>query len=174
MSDPFFSSSEGNSVFTLFVEPILFTNTVANASLNDAYRNIITLDSMPSGPLSDMVVQMHVPRLSEFNAYGGAYGFSNVGGSCVYAISRYPKSSGAPAGGRASSKNANYFMSAEELPLVLGYLKTHGYSIDTEITKVIHQSGIGFGTEGPRDKMGYGRSVGGKKRMICTAIYSAS
>ena len=169
MSNDPFSSFAGSSAFTLFVEPILFTNTVSNASLNDAYRNIITLDSMPPGPLSDMVVQMHVPRLSEFNGYGGAYGFSNVGGSCVYAISRYPKSSAD--NNNASSKNANFFMSAEELPLVLSYLKTHGYSIDTEITKVIHQSGIGFGTEGPRDKMGYGRSVGGKKRMICSVFY---
>jgi len=160
------SDQTGSPTFAIFVEPVLFTNTVSNSSTNDSYRNIITLSSYPAGPLSDMVVKTHVPRLSEYSGYGGAYGMSRTGGRCIYVISRYPKYTSPSV--ISNTKNARFYMTAEEIPAVLGYMKDNGYSIDTDITKTINDSGLGFGTytAGP-DWMG--GNGGGKKRFICMA-----
>jgi hypothetical protein len=161
------SSQTSSSTFSIYVEPVLFTNTVSNASLNDSYKNIITLNALPTGPLADMTIRIQVPRLSEFNGYGGAAGFSNVGGRCIYAITRYPLSSPYS---RANHNNAKFYMTAEEIPAVLGFMKENGYQIDTEITKVIQHSGLGFGTT---ESDGMGGHGSGKKRFICTATFSS-
>jgi hypothetical protein len=160
-------SQAGSPTFAIFVEPVLFTNTVSNSSTNDSYRNIITLSSYPAGPLSNMVVKTHVPRLSEYSGYGGAYGMSRTGGRCIYAITRYPKYTSSPPA-IANTKNTRFYMTAEEIPAVLGYMKDNGYLIDTDITRTINDSGLGFGTyTAGQDWMG--GNGGGKKRFICMA-----
>jgi len=38
----------------------------------------------------------------------------------------------------------NYFLTAEDVPSLLGYISANGYTIDTSITKIIQKANIGF------------------------------
>jgi hypothetical protein len=120
MESPFASTN----TFVLYLEPIrdAFTQT---------YRNIITVSSMPPGPLYNMVSPMSYDKLSPFQ--------SNHSSGCIHVLRRY-------SAGAYSKKNADYFMEAEDIPSVISYLRQNGYTIDTETPMILHNSSISLGS----------------------------
>jgi hypothetical protein len=145
MESPFAQHGSGSgSTFVLYLEPIL-------NSYFQTYQNVITLDRMPTGPLADMVNVVDLPRLSSFQEAG--YGFGM--GSCVHVLLRYRKSSGL-----FSWKNSDIFMGADDIPSVLGYLRCNGYTIDTDLTKMMFKSRVEVG--GVSDKR-----FSGDRKVIC-------
>ena len=150
MESPFAKHGAG-STFVLYLEPIL------NPYFK-SYQNVITLDQMPSGPLADMVTTVDLPRLSSFQE-AGVFSSPNygraLGGCCVHVLLRYRKSSGL-----FSWKNTDIFMGADDIPSVLGYLRCNGYTVDTELTKMIFESRVEVG--GVSEKR-----FSGDRKVIC-------
>jgi len=90
----------------------------------------------------------------------GGSGFGRGGGgSCIFVLLRYPKQScsGVGSGGL---KNPDYFMGVDDIPSIFGYLRTNGYSIDTQITKMMNTSRVLLG--GVSDM-----KYSGNRKMIC-------
>jgi hypothetical protein len=146
MESPFAKHGSG-STFVLYLEPIL------NPYFK-AYQNVITLDRMPTGPLADMVTVVDLPKMSPFQEAGTGFGRGLVG-SCVNVLLRYRKSSGL-----FSWKNTDIFMGADDIPSVLGYLRCNGYTVDTELTKMMFESRVEVG--GVSEKR-----FSGDRKVIC-------
>lgn len=135
-----FSSDDGSSgisgSFSLFLEPIL-------NSYYKTYQNIITLNAMPPGPLEDLVTLVDLPALSpqvRAAAYSSPF-YGGLGCTCAHVLLRYPKSVIGGVGSGAF-KNADNFMGADDIPAVFSYLQTHGYKVDTSLTKMMFQSRV--------------------------------
>ena len=139
MESPF---ATANSSVVLYLEPLL--NTYCKT-----YQNVITLSSIPSGPLADLVTPISSAKLSPFQ---------DSVGSCVFVLLRYPKN--VCGGGRPSFKNSDYFMGADDIPSVFSYLQSNGYSIDTDLTKMLNKSRITIGGVSET-------RFSGDRKMIC-------
>jgi hypothetical protein len=90
-------------------------------------------------------------KLSDFQSPGPFY--SNPM-NCTYALLRYPKNIG------QGIKRTDYFMTAEDIPAVLNYLRKHGYIVDTEMTKLLFHSNVGL--DGVSES-----KVSGNRKMVC-------
>jgi hypothetical protein len=73
---------------------------------------------------------------------------------------RYPKST---CGG--SQKRADIFMGTDDIPSIFGYLRTHGYSIDNELTKMMNKSRLEIGGVSET-------RFSGDRKMICMFYYN--
>ena len=122
--------------FTVYVEPYLDT-------YNKEYLNIITVDKMPTGALAPLVTAISRQKLSPFHA---TCAFST---NCMLAISRYKN--------KGICKKGNRFLLAEDIPSLLSFLQTNGYTVDTTITKMIQRSNINIGNT----------ACDNKKKMVC-------
>jgi hypothetical protein len=179
-----------NSTFFLFVETILHPYT-------QTYQNVITLSAMPTGPLASLVVSFKYSRISEFSGpYGG--GGAGCGG---LALNRNASVCDAGVcgggGGGGGGKPFRYtYMCDFDLPVVYSYLLANGYTINTDITRMMLKqkvdyggggpgggsgwagsggSGVGGGNAGPvGDAWGGGHIVGGNpKKLLCMVSYGA-
>ena len=99
-----FDNITGNAIY---LEPIL-------DPLSQEYKNIITLDTVPSGPLSSLVFPIRTPELSIFS--------SSREITCKYMLSRYTTS--------------KCFMHEDDIPAIFAYLQQNGYTIDRNLTKL--------------------------------------
>ena len=106
----------------LYLEPVL--NTYFGQ-----YMNILTVSDMPTGPLRDLVARIRSEKLSPFTVSSPF----DSGESCKLVVSRYPHI-------KPSMNHVDTFMMAKDIPAVLSYLQTHGYKIDTDLTKIIQRS----------------------------------
>ena len=149
---PFYNNGGGHrhsGSFVLYLEPIL-------NSYYQSYQNIITVSTMPPGPLSRLVSKIDMPKLSPYQqAAAYASPFYN-GCNCVHALMRYPCDG---YGGSGVFKNADAFMGADDIPAVFSYLINNGYTIDTSISKMMFQSRAMVG--GVSD-----RRLSGDRKMI--------
>lgn len=117
------------SAYTLTIEPYL--NTVSKQ-----YENIIVIDKMPLGPLGQLVSRFRAPRLSPFI-------YDNYDDSdCKFAI-------------RRNFCKDNNFLNANDVPSLLAYLSANGYSINSEITKIVQKT-----------------TYNKKKSFVCVFYYS--
>lgn len=108
--------------YTLSIEPYLNT-------YSKQYQNIITIDKIPLGPLSQLVSHFNQTKISPFQV-------SNTENNCCkYAIRRHY--------GTGACRE-DYFLTAEDVPSLLTYLNANGYSIDSNTTKIVQKAGIGF------------------------------
>jgi hypothetical protein len=139
MESPFASA---NSSVILYLEPYL-------NSYYNTYQNIITLSSIPKGPLSHLVSTVSSPKLSPFQSPSSS--------NCLYALLRYPVSSSAH-----SVKNSDYFMGADDIPAVFSYLQQNGYTVEHSLTKLLFKSNIRIGADPSTPR-----------KMICMIQYSA-
>ena len=125
MESPF----KNHSSVVMYLEPFLNSYT-------QNYQNIITFSNMPDGPLSNMVSMISSPKLSSFQYLNNG----NNPNNCIYVLLRYPKNN--CGGGNGCLKNPDFFMGSDDIPSIFGYLRTNGYSIDTEITKMMNKSRV--------------------------------
>ena len=147
MSESPFAKS--NSSFTLYLEPILNTYF-------QTYQNIITVSTIPPGPLANMVAQITTPKLSPFQQ---APLFTNNPFNCTYALLRYPVQSSL-----STIKNTDYFMGADDIPSIISYLQDNGYIIDAAITTLLFKSKIPIG--GVSDSR-----ISGNRKLIITVSF---
>jgi len=98
-----FDNISGNAIY---LEPIL-------DPITQEYKNIITLDAVPAGPLSSLVFPIRTTELSIFS-------MREI--TCKYMLSRYTTS--------------KCFMHEDDIPAVFAYLQKNGYTIDRNLTKL--------------------------------------
>jgi hypothetical protein len=139
-----FSFSSGSVV--LYLEPVL-------NSYFKSYQNILTVSSVPSGPLKNMVSRIKFPKLSEFSTFSP---FSSASIECgTYVLGRYTSS--------INMTNSDAFMYADDIPSVLSYLQTNGYTIDTSLTTMLQKSEV---------RIGGNNGASGNRRMVCMFTYN--
>jgi hypothetical protein len=143
-----------NQTFVLYLEPVL-------NSYYKTYQNIITISTMPPGPLADMVTMINLPKLSPFQEAGQFSGpMMGRGFGCTHVLLRYPKN----LCGNGLGKNTDMYMGADDIPSVLAYLKTNGYTVDTSLTKMMFQGPIKIGGSSET-------RFSGERKMICFASF---
>ena len=102
------------SSYTLTIEPYLNT-------YSKQYENIIVIDKMPVGPLGQLVSRFSSPRLSPF--------VDSIIDCCKFAIRRH-----------YTPLHKGDFLTANDVPSLLSYLSTNGYTINSEITKIVQKT----------------------------------
>jgi len=114
---------------TLFSQPYL-------DKYNQCYKNIVTINSIPQGPLAQFVRRVQFPPLSEFKQPGPCSHIKNCGLALVSLNSD-----------NYCAKNGSNLMIVDEIPNLVSFLLTSGYTIDTSLTKMFNTSDIRFQTE---------------------------
>jgi hypothetical protein len=115
---------------SLFSQPYLDT-------YNQCYTNIVVVNLFPKGPLGQLVKFIKFPKLSEFKEAGSSK-------QCGYALQSIE-------GNHTFNSNCNCncksnLMSVDEVPTLISYLVSCGYTVDTSITKMFNSSEIRFDT----------------------------
>ena len=141
-----------NQSFVLYLEPIY--NPVLQI-----YQNIITLNCVPAGPVSNMVSHINLPKLSAFQQSTPNFDGSN----CVFVLLRHPVSK--IGSGNSAFKWNGAFMGNDDIPSVFSYLQTHGYSVDTNTTNMLQNGRVVVG--GVSDKR-----FSGNRRMIAMISFT--
>jgi hypothetical protein len=118
-------SFDSGSSFVLYLEPVL--NTFVKE-----YMNVISVSSIPLGPLQPLVSTLNAPKLSPFREPSPFDG--RPFGSCIYVLMRYP--------GKKALRYGDSFMTADDIPAVLGFLMENGYQVDTDLSKMLMKSGV--------------------------------
>ena len=114
---------------SLFSQPFLDT-------YNQCYTNIVVLNLKPQGPLADLVRFVKFPPLSEFKQSGPC----NPMKQCGYALMSLGTCN------TGCGKFGSDLMVVDEVPTLISYLVSNGYTVDTSITKMFNQSEIRFDT----------------------------
>jgi len=117
---------------SLFSQPFLDT-------YNQCYKNIVVLNLKPQGPLADLVTFVKFPPLSEFKQPGQCSPLKQ----CGYALMSLGTCS---TGCLRKTSGGCDLMVVDEVPTLISYLVSNGYSIDTSITKMLNDSDIRFDT----------------------------
>ena len=133
-----FDKYAGKKSVILYLEPVLNT-------YYQQYVNILTLSGLPSGPLRELVYTIQTPRLSPFQQCDWM-----SCDSCIFVLGRYP-------GVKPTMNHMNTFMTSDDIPSVISYLREHGYIVDTNITEMLQKSGVIGGSSPCR----------GNRKMIC-------
>jgi hypothetical protein len=107
-----------NSTYVLYSQPYL-------DKTNEHYKNIVTINLLPIGPLSNFIQKIYLNPLSKFKE-------PRTGQKCAFAL---------------KSLYSSKLMIVDEVPDLFGFLLSNGYTIDTRITKMMNQSDIRFQTE---------------------------
>jgi hypothetical protein len=126
--------------YVLYLEPFL-------NSYYKEYQNIITIDKVPVGPLLPFVKHVNQPKLSPFYTVNPMDPIEN----CTFAVVRYSNRG-------QSLKNSDYFLTEKDVPSLLAFVQTSGYTIDYNMTKLIQRAKIS-------------PSSSKSKTMICSFSY---
>ena len=140
-----------NSHCILYLEPFL-------NNFHKTYQDVITLSSVPDGPLANLVTTTTISKLSPFQQLNS---ISTNPSNCVHVLLRYPKNSSRSF---SSVKNPEHFMGHDDIPSIFSYLQNNGYEVDTKLTKMLFKSDVIGGTSQNR--------YSGNKKMICMIRYT--
>ena len=110
--------------YTVHLEP--FLNTYYKE-----YQNILTVDRTPGGAIGAYVKRVNAPVLSPFNTFPSPLSPVN---NCLCAFVR--NSNG------FTMKNNNPFLNERDIPSLLAFLRTNGYTVDMETVKIMHKAGV--------------------------------
>ena len=127
---------------TLFSQPFLDT-------YNQCYKNIVTINMIPQGPLAQLVRRVQFPPLSTFKQPGPCSRINNCGLALITLNGFYNN----------CNKNCSNLMVVDEVPGLMSYLMSNGYTINTSITKMLNTSDIRFETENAN-------------KLICVVTYN--
>jgi hypothetical protein len=120
---------------TLFSQPFLDT-------YNQCYKNIVTINLMPQGPLAQIVRRVQFPPLSTFKQSGPCSRINNCGLALITLNGFFYNNNY-----NCCNKNCSNLMVVDEVPGLMSYLMSNGYTINTSITKMLNTSDIRFETE---------------------------
>ena len=116
--------SLGKEVYTLTVKAYY-------DECNQYYKNIITINSMPSAPFKNLVKQITIPKLSEFETYDKCNPFPK----CTYAVYKTNNNNN-------NCKSSCDLMTPDDIPELYNFLLSNGYKIDTSLTKMMNSSDV--------------------------------
>ena len=119
----------GAKTVSLFSQPYLDT-------YNECYKDIVVINLVPKGPLSEFVKFIQFPPLSEFKQQTACQSIKQ----CGYAIRSLN------ACNTGCGKFGGDLMDVNEVPDLISFLVSSGYSVDTSITKMFNTSEIRFDT----------------------------
>ena len=117
-----------SKTISLFSEPYLDT-------YNQCYKNIITLNLVPQGPLRQIVRRIRFNPLSPFKRETNCNKIQ-LCGLALQSISNI-----------CYKTNGCGLMLVDEIPDLFSYLLSNGYTIDTKITNMLNKSDIQFDTQ---------------------------
>ena len=123
---------------SLFSQPYLDT-------YNQCYKNIVVVNLKPQGPLGELVRFVKFPPLSEFKQPGPCSPLKD----CGYALISLD----------GCNSGCSDLMVVDEVPNLISYLVSNGYTVDTSITKMFNAGDIRFDT-----------NIGNK--LICFITYN--
>jgi hypothetical protein len=103
---------------------------------NQCYKNIVVVNLLPQGPLGSLIKRVNFPPLSEFKQQGMCNNMSFK--QCGLALTTL--------NGYCSIKNGDNLMIVDEVPDLISFLVSNGYTVDTSITKMFNESDIRFDT----------------------------
>lgn len=115
-----------SQTFALFSQPYL-------DRINQCYKNIVTVNCFPVGPISKYVKKIQFPLLSEFKVQSTPCNKIDRCGLVLQSISNN------------CCKNDS-LMSVNEVPELMYFLASNGYKVDTSLTKMFNTSEIRFDT----------------------------
>ena len=122
------SPIQASKTVSLFSQPYLDT-------YNQCYKNIVVVNLMPQGPLADIVRFTNFPPLSEFKQPGPCSPLKQCG-LALMSLN----------GCNVGCKFGSDIMVVDEVPTLISYLVSNGYTVDTSITKMFNDSDIRFDT----------------------------
>ena len=114
-----------SKTFVLYRRPYLDTY-----NYNQSYKNIVTINVVPSGPLGKWVRRVQFLPLSEFK---DSSSYCRGGSLCGLALSSF--------------RGCGSLMCVDEVPDLFGFLMSHGYTIDTSLTKMMNTGDVRFHTD---------------------------
>lgn len=114
-----------SATVSLFSQPYLDT-------LNQCYRDIVVVNVKPQGPLGDLVRRVQFPPLSTFKQPGPCSPLKQ----CGYALMSLSN--------QGCTCNSQSLMAVDEVPILISFLLSNGYKVDTSITTMFQQSDIRF------------------------------
>ena len=91
---------------------------------NSCYKNILTINKMPEGPLKQYVKRINPPKLSIFSENSRCCPNS----TCIYAFHSF--------------NNKHELLCIDDIGDLFHFMVTNKYVINTELTKVIQKSGL--------------------------------
>jgi hypothetical protein len=101
-------------------------------SYNSCYKNIVTINHIPKGPLKHLVRRTQFKRLSHFEIEGPCSKIKN----CGFALRSLNDGSG-----------CSDLMDVDEVPDLISFLLSNDYHVDSSITKVFNAADINTNTE---------------------------
>lgn len=110
-----------NRTFTISTQPFY-------DEYNKCYKNILTCNVEPSGPLKQFVRKLRLPKLSPFQVEGPCYPIPK----CALAITQFDE----------LSCKCDNLMSPNQMPDLMTFLLSNGYQIETQLTNMLNQSEV--------------------------------
>jgi hypothetical protein len=96
-----------NKTFALYIETIL-------EPVTNEYKSVVSLNTMPDGPISQLVFLAKHKELSQFKYPNST--------TCRYYLTKFPLT--------------QTYMERIEIPKIYSYLEANGYTINTELTRL--------------------------------------
>jgi hypothetical protein len=109
----------------------LFSRPYLDSS-NSCYKNIVTINHIPKGPLKQIVRRTQFKRLSHFEIEGPCSKINN----CGFALTSL-----------YDEKCKCNLMDVDEVPDLISFLLSNDYRVDSSITKVFNAADINTNTE---------------------------
>ena len=122
--------------FSLFSQPYYNPH-------RECYYNIITMNVPPRGPLLKLTTRIKKYPLSPFKCPGECGRIQ----TCGIGLRSLRGFDGFNGGYGFNNNFCSDLMTTDEFPDLLTFLVSHGYKVDTSITKMLNQSSIRFKTE---------------------------
>lgn len=100
-------------MYSVFLEPIL-------ENCSQEYKNVLTIEKMPQGPLQNLVTQINTQKLSSFKN-------TNSPCNCKYVLHKI---------------DSGFYMDEDDITNLFSFCIENGYKIDNDITKLLLKTRI--------------------------------
>jgi hypothetical protein len=116
------------------INTFTITSQVYYDQYNQCYKNIMTVNIIPFGPIKALVRKIQFPKLSPFKQSTPCYPIQNCG-FALTSLNGFENSYG----DIKNSCGCN-LMTPDEMPELISFLLANGYQIETQITNLLNQS----------------------------------
>lgn len=127
-----YSESDGARTVTLFARNYLDKH-------NHCYKRVVMLNLRPQGPLANYVKLTHFEPLCERHKWSNDT--CNPRQQCGFVITNIDELFDSTT---CCGKKCDDLMSVNDVPALISFLLSNGYTVNTDITKMFHQGDIQF------------------------------